>query len=157
MDSSTTEYIEPGCGNGVFEQGFDTNCDGMDLPAEDCSDVGLSPAPGTDGKLGCYPGDHPLECTYDLTECMGASQCGNSEIEGTEQCDMEMLADQTCESLNDDYIGGTLTCDSQCLFNTSACELCRSNGDPCDQDAQCCSNNCFTLLGPGECAGLGGE
>lgn len=158
MDSSTTQDIEPGCGNGVRELKLDENCDTDDIPAMDCADVGLMPA-DTDGSVGCYPEDHALECTYDLTGCDGAAVCGNSEIEGTEQCDMAMLAKQTCESLSESYIGGTLTCtgmDDQnpCTFNTSQCELCRENQAPCDVDAECCSNNCFTLVGDGTCAGL---
>lgn len=156
VDSSTTEYIEPGCGNGITEKNLEENCDMDDVPAMDCSDVGFSGP----GPITCYPEGHELECTYNLENCTGAAQCGNGMIQGAEQCDMENLAKQTCESLSDDYIGGTLTCtspddpNSPCTFNTSQCELCRAGGDECTEDGQCCTGNCVTILMANECSSI---
>jgi hypothetical protein len=126
----------------------------MDMPATECSDVSLE-----GGMLSCYPMGHELECTYDLSECTGGQQCGNGEAQGSEQCDGDDLNDQTCETISDDFIGGTLTCTEGrypigCVFNTTGCELCRDNGEDCEVDGQCCSGNCFTLLNNDECAGL---
>ena len=66
--------------------------------------------------------------------------CGNDMIEGTEPCDGTDLARQTCETLSDDYIGGTLGCRPQCdAFDTSLCDLCRMQGDDCDAEHPCCA------------------
>jgi hypothetical protein len=47
------------------------------------------------------------------------SLCGNGSIDSGEQCDGSNLGGQTCVSRG--YAGGTLTCNSNCAFNTSAC------------------------------------
>lgn len=133
-DSSTGDP-PPGCGNGIVEPTLEENCDGDNLPATTCEQVAL-----TGGELGCYPPGTALECKYDLSMCTGAQQCGNDVIEGTEPCDGTDLAGQTCETLSEDYIGGTLGCRPQCdAFDTSLCELCRMQGDDCDGDHPCCA------------------
>ena len=45
--------------------------------------------------------------------------CGNGIKEAGEQCDGTDLAGQTCVGLG--YVGGTLSCNSNCTINTSAC------------------------------------
>ncbi|MDP3991267.1 MAG: dockerin type I repeat-containing protein [Candidatus Nealsonbacteria bacterium] len=45
----------------------------------------------------------------------------NEIIEGDEQCDGSNLDSQTCQSLG--YNGGTLSCNNNCSFNTSACTV----------------------------------
>ena len=45
--------------------------------------------------------------------------CGNEIIEGSEQCDKANLNNQTCVSRG--FTSGTLTCNSNCIFNTSSC------------------------------------
>jgi hypothetical protein len=45
--------------------------------------------------------------------------CGNGVVEYGEQCDTANLNGQTCVGLG--YTSGTLTCNSNCLFNTSNC------------------------------------
>lgn len=45
--------------------------------------------------------------------------CGNGIQEGSEQCDGSDLGGATCVSLG--YAGGTLSCQADCTFNTSAC------------------------------------
>ena len=49
----------------------------------------------------------------------GISLCGNGVIDQGEECDGSNLAGQTC--LNCGYTGGTLSCNSNCAINTSAC------------------------------------
>lgn len=149
MDSSTGD--EPArCGNNMVDV-LDENCDGSDMPAMNCSQVGLG-----GGMLGCYPEGHKLECQYDLTECSGASQCGNDQIEGTEQCDNDNLAKQTCETVSEDFIGGELSCvaagpDNECTFNTSACDPCLQMGDECETNAQCCGDLVCSILAGDRC------
>ncbi len=45
--------------------------------------------------------------------------CGNTIIEGTEECDGTALAGQTC--ITQGFGSGTLTCDASCNFNTTGC------------------------------------
>lgn len=47
--------------------------------------------------------------------------CGNNIKEIGEQCDGTDLGGQTCQSLG--YYGGTLTCNANCTFNTSNCNI----------------------------------
>ncbi len=47
------------------------------------------------------------------------SICGNSRIEGNEQCDLLNLNSYTCESRG--YGSGTLKCTRKCTFDTSKC------------------------------------
>ena len=49
----------------------------------------------------------------------GISLCGNGVIDQGEECDGSNLAGQTCLSCG--YTGGTLSCNSNCAINTSAC------------------------------------
>ena len=59
----------------------------------------------------------------DLGTIIGANSCcGNGIVETVaEQCDGVNLNSQTCTSLDQGFIGGTLSCSSNCLFNTQSC------------------------------------
>jgi len=48
-----------------------------------------------------------------------APHCGNGSIDPPEDCDGDDLAQETCASLG--YESGTLTCATNCAFDTSAC------------------------------------
>jgi|SRR3989344_5573604 len=48
-----------------------------------------------------------------------STSCGDSVIQAPEQCDGANLDGATCDSLG--YSGGTLSCASNCVFNTSQC------------------------------------
>ncbi|MEM5812029.1 MAG: dockerin type I repeat-containing protein [Candidatus Aenigmatarchaeota archaeon] len=52
--------------------------------------------------------------------------CGNNIKEINEECDGSDLGGQSCVSLG--YSGGTLTCNSNCTFNTSQCTTQSSGG-----------------------------
>ena len=54
------------------------------------------------------------------------SVCGNGIKEGGEQCDGSDLAGASCTSQG--YTGGTLSCNSSCTFNASACTSAPSGG-----------------------------
>ncbi len=47
--------------------------------------------------------------------------CGDGVVNGVEDCDGRDLANQTCESLNLGFIGGTLACGPACTFDASGC------------------------------------
>jgi len=49
----------------------------------------------------------------------GGTVCGNGLREGSESCDGTDLNSQTCSSQG--FSSGTLTCNSDCTFNTTAC------------------------------------
>ena len=54
-------------------------------------------------------------------------ECGNGVIEGTESCDGDDLAGTECADVGD-FVGGTLSCDDACEFDTSACAV--MGGEP---------------------------
>ncbi|MEM6993073.1 MAG: hypothetical protein AAF721_21350 [Myxococcota bacterium] len=47
--------------------------------------------------------------------------CGDGSVDGSEDCDMGNLDGTDCEDLPG-FNGGTLSCNADCTFNTSACE-----------------------------------
>ncbi len=53
--------------------------------------------------------------------------CGNGQIEGSEQCDMDQLAGLTCQDVDSSFTGGTLACSGDCTYDTSGC----TTGDEC--------------------------
>ncbi len=56
----------------------------------------------------------------------GASNCGNSKIDPTEQCDGANLNKWTCKTIG--YAGGILGCKKDCSFDMSKCSLTCGNG-----------------------------
>jgi len=87
-------------------------CDGTNMNSQSCLTI---PGGYTDGTLACNPA-----CTgYDVSGC---TQCGNNIRQGTEECDGTDLNGKTCTILlGSSSGGGSLSCSSQCRFNTSAC------------------------------------
>lgn len=49
----------------------------------------------------------------------GGAVCGNSLIEGSEQCDGANLSGETC--VTQGFASGTLSCAANCTFNTTSC------------------------------------
>ncbi|MDX6587509.1 MAG: large repetitive protein [Solirubrobacterales bacterium] len=74
--------------------------------------------------------------------------CGNGVIDTGEQCDGLDLNGATCVSQG--FTGGTLACDGNCQFDTSACTACGNGivepGETCDDGNQVngdgCSSTC---------------
>jgi len=87
-----------------------------------CNDVGgicEHPSDCTDGYE-CYQSQ--LDCTvYPATCCcvVSTTQCSNGNIDPGEQCDGNDLGGKTCQDFG--FTGGTLSCNSNCTFNTSGC------------------------------------
>jgi hypothetical protein len=88
--------------------------------------------------------------------CAGAS-CGNGTIDAGEDCDGQNLGGATCSTLG--YGEGSLACDGQCLFDTSACACMDSDVDSrgdagaaplgaCDQDCDDANGQVWAV--PGE-------
>lgn len=63
--------------------------------------------------------------------------CGNYQINGSEECDEPALDNQSCSSFGFPR-GGTLKCTADCTFDTSGCDHCGNSviddGEVCDSD-----------------------
>ncbi len=97
------------CGDGVVS-GTET-CDGTNFEGVTCQTEGYY-----GGEMVCTP-----TCTIDDSACVAAGRCGDALIQGGfgEDCDGDNLGGETCMTLG--YTSGTLTCDSACGFDVSAC------------------------------------
>ncbi len=103
---------------------------GLNCPPEGCDTAeppsGPPPPPppgGTcdnNGVCEAFVGEDSFNCPSD---CFSSepppSNCGNGVIDSSEQCDGGNLNGKACSSIG--YSGGTLSCNSSCLYNTSAC------------------------------------
>ncbi|TNF23877.1 MAG: hypothetical protein EP329_26360 [Deltaproteobacteria bacterium] len=98
----TSSCKAPGCGNGVKETGED--CEGSEQTQ--CSAIGFD-----SGTAVCS------DCKWIKNNCVGG--CGNGKKEINEKCDGADLAGQSC--LTQGYGEGTLSCKSDCTFNTTQC------------------------------------
>ena len=60
-------------------------------------------------------------CQFDISSCTGENPavCGNDIIETGEQCEGTNLNGQTC--ISQGFVGGTLDCNIDCLFDTLSC------------------------------------
>jgi hypothetical protein len=90
-----------------------------------CSDDSVGKPECGDGVCETEKGENQDNCPEDCTQ-----SCGNgvAEIDQGEECDGNDLRLLTCV----DFVGcdvGTLTCDANCRFNTSACGPCPDCGD----------------------------
>ncbi len=100
----------PSCGNGVREIVLGEQCDRSELAGKTCQDFCYD-----GGTLGCTDW-----CTWDLSQCTGTGPiCGDGTAECDEQCDDTDLRNKTCASVG--YSDGTLSCNSDCTLNITAC------------------------------------
>ncbi|MFC1612032.1 hypothetical protein ACFL6C_13805, partial [Myxococcota bacterium] len=109
------------CGNDVIDA--PEVCDGADLDAQDCTDFDY-----VGGTLGCAS-----DCmSFDLSECVSSSTCGNNEIELPELCDGSDLGGIDCRTFG--FTVGELTCLPNCSqFDVSGC----LDGRPCIDSLDC--------------------
>ncbi|MBU1535371.1 hypothetical protein KKF84_08620, partial [Myxococcota bacterium] len=130
------------CGDAVVDVGED--CDGANLGDQSCTGLGYH-----GGTLLC-----DSDCAFDVSGCQAQGECGNGEIEvGTsEECDGNSLGGATCLSLG--YYGGTLSCDTECIFDVTGCEPQGRCGDGLLQTAhgETCDGG---ELGEDDCLSLG--
>ncbi len=108
------------CGNGIVEG------------VEACDDGNLNPADGCSSNCSIEQG---WACVGQPSVC--ALLCGNSGLDTGEQCDGANLGGQTCESLGQSYVGGTLACAMNCTFDTSGCDLPTCGNSTLDTGEQC--------------------
>lgn len=84
--------------------------------------VSLRPSQTTNFTLTCLAIDGNASNSKTITvngSGDGGDMCGNGVINSGEQCDDSDLGGESCSSLG--FSGGTLSCNSNCTFNTSAC------------------------------------
>lgn len=158
----------PVCGNGVLE-GAEV-CDSSNfggkscatekgagwtgtLTCNSCTSIGTGscnpPAP-TCGDGTCNGSETCSSCPSDCGVC-----CGNGTIDSGEQCDGSTMGGASCSSVLGGGYSGSLTCKSNCTFESSACippATC-GNGD-LDDGEQCDGINlngktCASEMGAG--------
>ncbi len=128
------------CGDGRADA--NEACDGPDLSGESCSSLGLG-----SGTLRCSP-----QCTLDPSGCIPTNGCGDGVASEGEACDGDDLEGSTCLSLELGFVGGSLACDSGCLFDTSRCLASATCGDGVVDGLEECDGE----LGDAQsCVGLG--
>lgn len=148
---NTSGCVNNFCGDGAI--GDAESCDGSELNNQTCVTQGF-----TSGTLTCRS-----NCTFNTSACVTVlpAVCGNGVIEGNEVCDGAALNSQTC--VTQGFVSGSLSCSSNCAFNTSLCSnaVCGNgiidSGESCDgaalNSATCvtqgfdsgtltCANNC---------------
>ncbi len=116
-DTGCTLYS---CGNGIIEG------------IEECDDANLDASDGCGSNCAIEAG---WACVGQPSVC--AELCGNGALDTGEQCDGASVGGQTCETLGQGYVGGTLSCAVNCTFNTAACELPTCGNGTLDTGEQC--------------------
>jgi len=108
IDSSACS-AESLCGNGQLDGGEE--CDGDDLGGMTCAEYDPTNPLGT---IRCKD-----ECTFDTSLCVSVN-CGNGQIDGTEECDGDDFGSASCP------IGytGSLECLSNCMIDYQFCIRC---------------------------------
>ncbi|MBU0535888.1 MAG: DUF4215 domain-containing protein, partial [Nanoarchaeota archaeon] len=118
----TLEIIPPACGNGAINPG--ESCDGINFNGLLCNNFDAF----TGGSLSCTSA-----CTVNTSSCTGGPNptgvCGDGFINNGEACDGVQWGTIT-GCLNFGFTGGTLTCNSNCNFNTSLCTISGANVPP---------------------------
>ncbi len=108
-----------GSGQGIGYQ----RCDNSAWVDFDC------PVPPSEGQNFCFTVNNGASCL--------PPRCGDGVAQGEELCDGAVQGD-TC--LEQGFTGGTLSCASDCTFDTSRCTLAEgsgASGSSCTADAQC--------------------
>ena len=127
---TVTQNPEASCNDGI-----DNDCDGFtDAADPDCG--------------ACVPSTEVCNSGQDedcdgKTDCADSDcfDCGDGAVQFCESCDGSFLANHTCSTQG--FLGGTLSCDNSCAFDTSLCfDQCSPVGDVCTSDVDCCSSKC---------------
>lgn len=112
------------CGNGTCDANESVATCPQDCTASECGNgtcagnesIATCPSDCFCGNGTCDGGENNSLCP---TDCPSSATCGNGNIEAPEQCDGSALGGATC--LTQGFDGGTLSCNSNCTFNTSNC------------------------------------
>jgi len=117
-----TSLAVPRCGDGIINTP-NTDCDGntsSGLNDQTCESL-FNGNKYVGGELAC-----DNNCKYDYSQCDdGHGYCGDNKVEGPntlgihEQCDDSVPSSLSCNMLG--FQGGKLTCNDNCMLNTSRC------------------------------------
>ena len=123
------------CGDGVVGEG------------EGCDDGNTTAGDGCDESCAVEPG---WSCQGEPSVC--SQSCGDGVLQEGEECDGEDLGGETCESIPGGFSEGTLSCKTDCTFDTANCVLpgcgdgVQDFGEECDDgndiNTDGCLNNC---------------
>lgn len=118
-----------GCGGFV-------DCDPCDTGQHcDANNICVDNTAACNGDGTCGPGE-------DISTCPSDCHCGNAVIDSNEDCDPGpplQLNGEDCTTQG--YTSGTLSCDSNCAFDTSACTLRCDSDNVVDSGEQCDGTN----------------
>ncbi|TXD33907.1 hypothetical protein FRC98_20130 [Lujinxingia vulgaris] len=119
--------IDPVCGDDAVNTDEEA-CDGADLAGETCITQGFD-----GGTLGCSD-----TCGFDTSACTMNPVCGDAEVnQSSEECDGADLNGETC--ITQGFDGGSLSCNTSCGFDTSACTIDAVCGDAeVNQSSEAC-------------------
>ncbi|MBU1238569.1 hypothetical protein KKF84_09975 [Myxococcota bacterium] len=103
------------CGDGVIDPDYEA-CDNdqgnVNLGGKTCESLGYH-----GGELACDD-----DCQFDLSACQVTGRCGDGLLQtASESCDGTDLGGATCLDVSTQ--DGILSCNTDCTFNTSACNL----------------------------------
>lgn len=131
---------EPECGNGIRERG--EICDGSEILAGvDCTSQGF-----IGGDIACTD-----SCVLNTDLCYDAL-CGDEIVSGDEECDGDIDAETTCESLGFAPGGEGVVLCGECAFDTSACENFICGNENLEDEFEACDG---TVFGDESCRSLG--
>jgi hypothetical protein len=105
--------------------------------------------PGTTGTTTTTGPDTTTTTTMGGSDTEPGGKCGNGFIEGQENCDGINFGGETCQSLNSNYGGGTLTCTDMCQISYANC--CNKAGIQCGNNSDCCPGLTCKLGLPNKC------
>ncbi len=103
------------CGNGFLDLG--EICDGTKLRGNDCASV-LNDKNAT-GTLLCYPEGNENECTFNISACVGGTEC---------------TSDENCS--------GSLVCSNGVCVNETMSDYECDDDNPCPDGEECINNIC---------------
>jgi hypothetical protein len=150
---------DPNCPTKIFEvcdNGTDDDQNGfVDCEDSACTAVPICNKPGVENCNNGLDDDGDTFTDCDDAECINAVNCvvpgacgDNVKNQGVEQCDGVDLAAQSC--ITQGFASGTLSCNADCTFNTSACAAAPNCGngnidatEQCD-GANLAGQNCVT-------------
>ncbi|MBQ9394215.1 MAG: trypsin-like serine protease [Proteobacteria bacterium] len=127
------------CGNGQIDDKIGEVCDGDKFGTDTCETLmGV----GSTGKLKCIN-----NCLgVDTSGCSKPSTCGNGTVDSDEECDGDKFKDDknSCGDWKSSYNSGTLSCNSNCTVNTSACKTVPVCGNSKLEDGEKCDGTKFS-------------
>lgn len=114
---------------------------------------GSCPGPDHNENVRCVWSGSSCQVASDVISCSSGSVCGNGIREAGEQCDgldLRNPAGQnfTCTNF-DEYSGGTLLCDSNCMLNFTQCTGYSCNNNGTREPGEACDGNNLSKPGGG--------